>query len=216
MVDPVVAKVRHVAPESARFVGVVLEVAPEVAAQNHKPGQYIVVRGDGSPTFLAVSSPPGEHAALELLLGPPAVAALRPEVGAEWRIDPPAGPGFPVERARGRDALLFGVGSAVGPLRALLEAMRNERAEHGRIVLYAGARHPDDHVYRRWEPSWRADGIEVRRAVSRPFVQDLVELDAPSLTHTEAFVCGHSEMVQGVKERLISLGLDAAHIHQNY
>lgn len=214
--SPVPAKVRHVAAESARFVGVVLEVDPEIAAHNDRPGRYIVVRGAGSPTFLAVASPPGEHAALELLLGPPAMEALRPEVGAEWQIDPPAGRGFPIERARGRDVLLLGVGSAVGPLRALLETMRKDRSSYGRITLYAGARHADDHVYRGWESSWRADGIEVRRAVSRPFVQELAALDGHRLSEAEVFISGHQAMMDGVTEKLTALGLGAEHIHRNY
>lgn len=214
--SPVRAQVRHVAAESARFHGVVLEVAPEVAALNDRPGRYIAVRGAESPTYLAVCSPPGEQAALELLLGPPAMAALAPEAGAEWLIDPPAGRGFPLEKARGRDVLLLGVGSAVGPLRALIETLRKDRASYGRVVLYAGARHQDDHVYTRWESSWYADGIEVRRTVSRPFVQELVAEDGHPLSEAEVFVCGHREMMEGVTERLVALGLGAEHIHRNY
>lgn len=212
----VVAKVRRVWAESSRYSGVLLEVTAEVAALYRRPGQYIVVHGEGEPTFLAIASAPGERAALELLLGPPAIAALEPREGAQWSIEPPAGPGFPIESAHGRDSFLLGVGTGVAPLRALIEAMRRERKLYREITLYAGASTPGDHVYRDSDAAWRADEIEVRRVVSQPFVQDVLRADQPSLANAEAFVCGHSAMVDGVREVLTELGLDERRVHQNY
>ena len=210
------ARIRRVWAESERYTGVLLEVAREVADLYQRPGQYIVVHRPEGRTFLALASAPGEHAALELLLGPPALVELKPELDDEWAIEPPDGPGFPIEAARGRDSFILGVGTGVAPLRALIECMRRHRKLYQGITLYAGASRTEDHAYRAWDALWAADGIVVRRVVSKPFVQDVLRADQPALERAEAFVCGHREMVTEVTDTLEQLGLTKDRVHLNF
>lgn len=216
MSDPSVeGVVRRVWAETAHLTGVVLEVAAEVAARYQRPGQVVKVYGD-KPTYLALAGNPNEARALELLLGPAARDALSPAAGAVWRLDPPFGPGFALQSAAGRDVLLFAVGSALAPMRPLVEALLGDRPRYGRIILYAGAHTAADLPYREDLTAWSEAGVEIHESHSHPWVQDVFRSAPPALHDPAAFVCGMPEMVQGVTEALLEAGVAAERIGKNW
>ena len=209
--------VRRVWAETAHLTGVVVEVAAEVAARYQRPGQVVKVYAEGgAPLYLALASRPGEARALELLLGPSARDALAPAEGAVWRLDPPFGPGFALEGAAGRDVLLFAVGSALAPVRPLVEALLADRPRYGRVILYAGAHTAADLPYREDLTAWREAGVEVHESHSHPWVQDVFRSAPPALRDPAAFVCGMPAMVKGVTEALLEAGIAAERIGKNW
>jgi NAD(P)H-flavin reductase len=94
--------------------------------------------------FLVIASQVGEARAFELLLGPAAADKLRLSEGLSVEIDPPAGKGFRMDDAQGKDQLLFGVGTGLAALRPVIEAIRRRRSDYGEVVLFAGAHLEED------------------------------------------------------------------------
>jgi sulfhydrogenase subunit gamma (sulfur reductase) len=211
------AVVRRVWAETPHLTGVVVEVPAEVAARYQRPGQVVKVHAPaGKPVYLALAGNPGEARSLELLLGPAAKSALAPEEGAAWHLEPPFGSGFPLDAAAGRDLLVFAVGSALAPIRALVEAVLRDRARYGRVALYVGAHTEADLPYAEDLARWASDGVEVRRSVSRPWVQDVFRHAPPPFEDPAAFVCGMPDMVKGVTEALLEAGVAAERIGKNW
>lgn len=62
--------------------------------------------------------------------------------GAEIGLRGPFGNGFPLAAFADRDALLVAGGLGIAPLRALLQALTDAPAAHGRITLLYGTREP--------------------------------------------------------------------------
>src|SRR5688572_14883289 len=110
------AIVRRVWNETPKLHGVILEVAPDVAAAYTRPGQVVVLHPRPSDkVYLAIASAVGEAQAIELLVGTEAFARLGLLEGKHIELDPPFGAGFPIEMAKGKDVFLFAVGSGLAP-----------------------------------------------------------------------------------------------------
>lgn len=217
-------------PAAAGLTEVLLDVrGTRLEGAHCAPGQYLLLGlpGHGEGYFGIASTPGIQPGQLELLVraGTPltdALIALSP--GAEVQLGPIEGRGFPVEAARGRHLLLFGTGSGIGPLRSVLEWVLRKREAAGAITLYFGARTPDGFAYLSELARWRAEGIEVIQTVSQPgdsgwtgltgYVQHHVP--RADLSGAVAFLCGHEEMVKGVREVLVLRGLPPERIFTNY
>ena len=211
------AVVRRIWDETPRLKGVLLEVEEAVARQYQRPGQIVVVHPNATEqVYLAISSPPGEARGLELLVGPQAAAKLALAEGVTLELDPPTGRGFPVELAQGQDVLLFAVGSALAPMRPRVESIRRARAQYGRVTLFMGAHSEEDFPYAREYEDWHRDQIEVVRAISRPWVQELFRARAVSVENAVAFVAGMKGMMEGVTEALIAAGMPKERIGKNW
>lgn len=210
------AVVRRVWDETPRLKGVEMEVSKEIARKYERPGQVVVLRPNGTDqVYMALASSPGDET-LELLVGPAAVEKLQPKVGLEIALDPPMGKGFPLEMAEGKDVLLFAVGSALAPIRPVIEALRKNRGDYGRVVLYVGASTEADFPYQKEYDAWKRDRIDIVRAISKPWVQDLFAKDPGDLEDAVAFVCGMKEMVEGVTNVLVKAGVPAERIGKNW
>jgi NAD(P)H-flavin reductase len=203
--------------ETPALTGLVLEVDPTVAARYERPGQVVVLRPSArDAVYLAIASSPGEHAAFELLLGAPAMSKIQPADGKAIEIDPPSGKGFPIEMAEGHDVLLFAVGSALAPIRPLVEMIRRRRSAYGKVTLYAGA-HTEAHFpYRGEHDAWRRDRIDLVKAISKPYVQDLFRRDPVPVTDAVAYVCGMKDMMDAVSRALVEAGLPSERIGKNW
>ncbi len=211
------AVVRRVWRETPRLTGVVLEVPEAVAKQYTRPGQIVVLHANQrDKVYLAISSAVGEAAAIELLLGPGAVDKIHPVEGATIEIDPPSGKGFPIETASGKDVLLFAVGSALAPIRAVIHAIRKNRSDYGRVVLFAGAHTEDEFPYRREFDAWKRDRIDLVRAISKPWIQEIFVRDPIPVHDAVAFVCGMNEMMEAVTETLVAAGMHVKHVGRNW
>mgnify|MGYP001317179867 CR=1 FL=1 len=211
------AKVIKIKEESTGLLAATLEVAADVSAAYSKPGQYIVLHPKASekPVFMALASAPG-HTELELLIGQPAADKLQFTEGSTVRIDPPAGNGYPVDLAKGKNVILFAVGSGMSAIRSLIEYIRANRDEFRNVDVFLGAHTEESHPYRQHDEAWAADNISIHRTTSRPWVQDVFRNSSVSAENAVAFVCGMKEMVTGVTEALTDAGMDAELIRQNY
>ncbi|MBZ4418710.1 NAD-binding oxidoreductase [Myxococcus sp. RHSTA-1-4] len=224
------ATVSTTAPAADGLTDLVLDIqgTPLVGTHAH-PGQYVRLRLPGAPEgMFAIASPPapqGTHWEFLLKAGATlADALIRLPPGARVEVTPPEGRGFPLEHARGRDVLLFATGSGISPIRSLIASIRHERDAYGRVTLYFGARTPGAFAY--WDElhEWEAGGVRVVRTCSQPgasgwqgltgYVQ--AHLGEEPVEGAVAFLCGQSQMVQGVKATLQARGVSKDSIFLNY
>jgi NAD(P)H-flavin reductase len=120
--------------------------------------------------------------------------------------------------------LLFATGSGISPIRSVIASVRRERDAYGRVTLYFGARTPSAFAYSDELHEWEAGGIRVVSTVSQPGVsgwQGLTgyvqaHLGEEPLDNVMAFLCGQSQMVQGVKATLQARGVPTSAVHLNY
>jgi sulfhydrogenase subunit gamma (sulfur reductase) len=200
-----------------------------LAGTHQRPGQYVHLRLPGLEEGLfAIASPPGSTDRWDLLVKegsrlPDALIHL--PLGSRVEVTQPKGRGFPLERARGKDLLLFATGSGISPIRSVIESIRLEREAYGRVTLYFGARTPSAFAYARDIEAWEDARIRVVRTVSQPGASGWQGLtghvqahlaEEPLAPGTVAFVCGQQEMIQGVMEVLRARGLPTSAIHQNF
>lgn len=218
------------APAADELTDLSLDIGGTPLVGSHLvPGQYVRVRlpevGEG---LFAIASPPapaGSRWEFLLKSGSPLPDSLvRLPMGARVEVSRPEGRGFPLERARTRDLLLFATGSGISPIRSVIESLRRERDAYGRVALYFGARTPSAFAYTEEFHQWEASRIHVVRTVSRPgasgwqgltgYVQE--HLAEEPLSNALAFVCGQAEMVQGVMRALVERGLPQDCIFLNF
>ncbi len=224
------ATVAAQAPAADELTDLTLDIAGTPLVGSHLlPGQYVRLRlpevGEG---LFAIASPPapaGTRWSFLLKSGSPladALVGLQPGAGVET--SRPQGRGFPLELARGKHLLLFATGSGISPIRSVIESLRQDRDAYGRVTLYFGARTPGAFAYTEEFHLWEASRIRVVRTVSRPGASGWQGLTGHVQQHlaeepvenTVAFVCGQSEMVQGVVAALATRGLPRSAIHLNF
>mgnify|MGYP001608500202 CR=1 FL=1 len=139
----------------------------------------------------------------------------------------PAGKGYPLPEARGQDLFLFGAGSGITPLRAVLHEVIRERGAYGEVKLYYGVRKASGFPYRDELGAWLTQRVEVTRVCSQPdpgtwqnltgHVQDILRQRQPRLAPGACvFVCGMQGLVEGVKAVVGELGLPAQRVFQNF
>lgn len=199
------------------MTGVELEVPDEVTNAYVKPGQYLVLHAkDGKKVFIVIASPPGTPRLLDLLLGEAALEKLQPVAGQTIEVDAAAGNGFPIDIAKGNDVLLFATGSAIAAMRPVIEMIRQNRADYGRVTLYFGARNAEEFAYGAHFDDWIRDRVDVIRTVSKPWIQDLFAKDPVPVDRAVAFVCGQKEMMESTTAVLVGAGLAADRIRRNW
>jgi NAD(P)H-flavin reductase len=224
------ATVAQSSPAADGLTDLVLDIQGTPLVGTHlRPGQYVRLRlPDLQEGLFAIASPPEPQGTRwEFLLkdgSPLPDALIRLPPGAQVHVTPPEGKGFPLERARGHDLLLFATGSGISAIRSVIASIRRERDAYGRVTLYFGARTPGAFAY--WDElhEWEAGGVRVVRTVSQPgasgwqgltgYVQ--AHLGEDSIAGAVAFLCGQSEMVQGVKATLQARGVPRGDIHLNF
>jgi len=217
-------------PAADGLTDLVLDIqgTPLVGTHAH-PGQYVSLGLPGmEPSLFAIASPPEPQGTRwEFLIkdgGPLPDALVRLSPGAQVKVSAPKGKGFPLERARGHDLLLFATGTGISAIRPVIASVRRERESFGRVKLYFGARTPGAFAYQGELHSWEEGGIQVVRTVSQPgasgwqgltgYVQ--AHLGEDTVQDAMAFVCGQSSMSQGVMDALKDRGMPRGHIFFNY
>jgi NAD(P)H-flavin reductase len=218
--------------ETATFRGVRLAFPPELAREHVRPGQVVEIRTAAGEAFFALASAPDPGAVAELLVkrgGRVADAVVAGAVpGRTLEMTRPFGEGFPVEDADGRDVLLFAAGSAIGPIRALVQHLMTHRNRVGRITLFYGQRRGDEFAYRAEHLDWERRGIRVVLCPSAAAdawqgVRGRVQEVARSLAFGGAppgdavvFVSGMTAMVDDVRRTLAAAGVPAGRVHANF
>jgi NAD(P)H-flavin reductase len=141
------------------------------------------------------------------------VLGVRGPFGTRWR----------VEDGAGRDLVLVAGGVGLAPLRPALLTALASRTAHGRVVLVAGARGPDEFLFRDELRAWadRTD-VEILLTVDSPasgwpgpvgFVTEplaRLELDGD---RTTALLCGPEPMMRFCADVLLRKGVAATDLH---
>lgn len=192
------------------------------------PGQYLKLSIDelGEGVFAIASGPDVTGRAFELLVkegSPVSDALISAARGTKVKLTAPEGNGFPLERARGRDVILFATGSGISAIRSLLMVLLKDRDAYGRVTLYFGARTPRAFAYEPEFEEWARHRITLVRTVSeqsapgwqglRGYVQH--HLPEDGLHDAVAFVCGQEQMVEDVRGSLRERGMPDENIFLN-
>ncbi|HTK66385.1 MAG TPA: FAD/NAD(P)-binding protein [Pseudonocardia sp.] len=131
----------------------------------------------------------------------------------------PFGTSWDLESAECRDLLIVAGGVGLAPLRPVLLGALARRAAFGRIVLVAGARAPEEFLFRDQLARWSAMAdLEVAITVDRPargwsglvgFVTEPLARLALDPDRTTAFVCGPETMMRLSANVLLAKGMSA-------
>jgi NAD(P)H-flavin reductase len=215
--------------------------APALVKSHTTPGQYVKAAffDDDVARPYALCNRPGTKGksgpVLEFLLKQPAThegdarseRLLALTSSDRVSVSPAQGKGFPVDAAKGRPLWLFGVGSGIAPLKAVVDAVVADRSAYGDVQLAYGVRDAAELAFRDRFAQWAGLSVRVVPVVSRvgegstPWdgrvgrVQDHLPpvVDAAS---THVFVCGLPEMEKAVTAAVQALGVRAEHIHRNW
>jgi NAD(P)H-flavin reductase len=218
--------------ETAAFRGIRLALPPTLARAHERPGQVVKARTEAGEAFFALASAPDPGGTAELLVkrgGAVADALVAAAVpGRSIDLTRPFGAGFPVEEAEGRDVLVFAAGSAIGPIRALLQHLIIHRKRFGRVTLFYGQRRGAEFAYRAEHLDWERRGIRVVLCPSgeddawqgvRGWVQEVARSlafgGAPP-GEAVAFVSGMTAMVDDVRLTLAAAGVPPGRVHANF
>jgi NAD(P)H-flavin reductase len=134
----------------------------------------------------------------------------------------PFGTSWGMETAVGRDLLIVAGGVGLAPLRPVLLGALARRASYGRVVVVAGARSPDEFLFRDQLAEWTAmPGVQVELTIDQPapgwgghvgFVTEPLARLALDPQQTIAFVCGPEPMMRFCANVLLAKGIAATDI----
>ncbi len=210
------ATVTEIWDETPGLTGVRLSVDTSATESHQQPGQVIAIHTDHTkPRYMVLASAP-LSSPFEILLGSEARTALQLGVGQSVQFSGPSGPGFPVKKAHNKDVLIFATGSAIAAVRPLIDLIRSQRSEFGRVNVYFGARTSDAFPYHREYDGWRKDRIDLSTSVSPEYVQTSFVNDPLNLDDAIAFVCGSLAMMDDVTTVLGQFGLGPDRVFRNW
>ncbi len=218
--------------ETRELRGIRLALPPTLAQHHVRPGQVVKIRSRAGEAFFALANAPDPGALAELLVkrggrvADSAIAAAVP--GASLELTRPFGSGFPIEEAEGRDVLLFAAGSAISPIRSVIQHVAAHRNRFERVTLFYGQRRGADFAYRAEYVEWERRGVRVVLCPSREDdawqgVRGRVQEVARSLAFggsppgdAVAFVAGMTAMVDDVRRTLAAAGIPPERVHANF
>lgn len=217
--------------EGRENFGLELEVSEEFDQAYRSPGQYVTLRLPGMKARFFVIAARPERGRWEFLIdrdGGFGQALEGLKVGDLIEISLPEGPGFSLEEAVGKKALLFSTGSGVATVRSLLEAwLRRESSKRPeKIVLYHGEEAPGVGTYEALFAKWRREGVVIHRAfasgaeeeegeVVSGFVQEAFQAHPEELEEVFVYLSGAAVMIDAVTELLTSRGLREERLKTN-
>ncbi|MBC8460814.1 MAG: FAD/NAD(P)-binding protein [Deltaproteobacteria bacterium] len=152
--QPNLARIERILPQIANHRLFQLKFVDDdlVKAFSHIPGQFVevTVLGVGEAP-ISISSPPTRPGIIEICVrkaGLVTSALFELQKGDHIALRGPFGRGFPMAALNGQDLLLVAGGLGMAPLRSLLQAVLDDRASYGELVLMYGARNPDDLLFK--------------------------------------------------------------------
>ena len=196
-------------------------------ARGFAPGQFNMLYafgiGEAPISFSGDPADPTRLVHTIRAVGPVTRALCALRVGDSLGVRGPFGSAWPVERARGRDAVFVGGGIGIAPLRPAIYRVLADRAAYGRVVVLVGTRRPEDRLFGAELAEWRAAGvIEVHETVDTAggdwtgdvgVVTTLLPrlgLDGP---RSVAFLCGPEVMMRFTAYDLIGAGVDPGEVY---
>ena len=189
----------------------------------HKPGQCAMLSmpGVGEALFSITSSPTNkEYVEFSIKKCGCVTSWLHAaEVGQQITVRGPYGNGFPVETEfKGQDMLFIAGGIGLAPVRSVINYVRDNRANYGKVDIVYGSRSKDDLVFfKEIIDEWKADSsINVHLTIDREqegwdghvgFVPTYVKELGFEPTKT-AVLCGPPIMIKFTLQGLSELGFD--------
>lgn len=156
-------------------------------------------------------------------VGPVSKGLCELSVGDMLGVRGPFGSHWPLEQVEGKDVVIAAGGLGLAPLRTTIYSILAQRERYKRLILFYGARTPDDILYRRelarWSkqvdleilitvdqatPPWRGSVGVVTRLVPQASLDPL---------NTVAFLCGPEVMMRFTILELMKRGLAAEQIY---
>jgi NAD(P)H-flavin reductase len=200
-------------------------VGPELPA--FLPGQFMMLYRHGvGEVAISVSGDPAAHdGSLTHTIrdvGAVSHALCRAGPGDIIGVRGPFGTSWGLHEAAGSDLVIVAGGVGLAPLRPALLGALAVRAQFGRIVLIAGARGPDEFLYRQQLAAWSDEpDLEVKLTVDLPAVgwngevgfvtEPLARLDVRP-ARTIALLCGPEPMLRFAAGALLRKGVAATRI----
>lgn len=194
----------------------------------HRPGQcaMLSIPGVGEALFSITSSPTQtEYVEFSIKKCGCVTDWLHSmNVGQQITIRGPYGNGFPVEEdLKGKDLLFIAGGIGLAPLRSVINYVRDNRANYGKVRIVYGARSKDDLVdYEEIIQEWmKSEGIEVNLTIDRAqdgwdghvgFVPNYVKELNPDLGMT-VLMCGPPVMIKFTLAGLKELGFRESQVY---
>ena len=189
----------------------------------HKPGQCAMLSmpGVGEALFSITSSPTNKDYVEFSIKKCGCVTSWlhAAEVGQQITVRGPYGNGFPVETEfKGQDMLFIAGGIGLAPVRSVINYVRDNRANYGKVDIVYGSRSKDDLVFfKEIIDEWKADSsINVHLTIDREqegwdghvgFVPTYVKELGFKPTKT-AVLCGPPIMIKFTLQGLSELGFD--------
>ena len=228
--DWLLTEVKEITQETPLFYGLQLAPVEEEARFDFQAGQCVrILSPDGRESIFAIASEPEEKEFIGFLLkdqeGSVARDLRRLRAGDRLKISLPFGKGYPLERLKGKEVVLVGIGSGLSPLRSLLKSMLRREHQFNKIALIYGVRTPEDLPYKSDFELW-AKKVDLHLAMSQPgrsewsgFVGRVTHLLPTLSLHpelTRACVCGTRAMQEEVTNLLERTGISKENVLFNH
>ena len=194
----------------------------------HIPGQRAMLSMPGvSEAMISITSSPTNRDFMEFSVkrcGCLSNWLHSMEVGQQITVRGPYGNGFPVETEfRGKDLLFIAGGIGLAPLRSVINYVRDNRKNYGKVRIIYGARSVDDLVaYGEIEDEWKlTEGVEVNLTIDNPdrewgghvgFIPNYVKELNPDLGMT-VVMCGPPVMIKFTLAGLKELGFKDTQVY---
>ncbi|MGN1248524.1 MAG: FAD/NAD(P)-binding protein [Candidatus Spyradocola sp.] len=195
---------------------------------DHMPGQcaMLSIPGVGEAMFSITSSPTNtEYMEFSIKKCGCLTQWLHAmDVGQQITIRGPYGRHFPVENElKGKNLLFVAGGIGLAPLRSVINYVRDNRKDYGKIMIVYGSRSKEDLVdYHEILDEWMADeGVEVKLTIDRPqddwdghvgFVPNYVKELEPDLDYN-VLMCGPPIMIKFTLAGLKELGFKETQVY---
>ena len=200
----------------------------------HKPGQCAMLSmpGVGEALFSITSSPTNtEYVEFSIKkCGCVTEWIHGVEVGQQVTVRGPYGNGFPVETEfKGKDMLFIAGGIGLAPVRSVINYVRDNRANYGKVDIVYGSRSKEDLVhYQEIINEWMTDpSINVHLTIDREqenwdghvgfvpnFVKEVAEkFDEEKKAKTTAVLCGPPIMIKFTLQGLGEIGFNKEQIY---
>ena len=212
------AGIRDVATGIKLFQIELTEPEGQATVAEYRPGQFAFVSafGAGEAPF-GIASVRGPHLEFAVsALGHVTHTLHAFEVGDPLGVRGPLGNWFPLDEIQGRDVVIIGGGIGGAPLRPVIQAILDNRADYGHVTILWAARSPDLLVFTDEFEDWGAvPGTNFHVTVDQGddswtgnvgLITKLLEEVDPSAEGAVSITCGPPIMIHFVFLTLAKLG----------
>ena len=229
-VDPMMPRpfvVKRVRKELPDTFTLELGPADQAGPIEFLPGQFNMLYAYGvGEVPISISSDPTDPSLVAhttRFVGSVTEALVNTKPGSLIGVRGPFGTHWPVDNAQGEDVVFIAGGIGLAPLRPAIYRVLAERQKYGNVLIFYGARTPEDLLFRKELQSWRSRfdinvHVTVDRATGRwngkvGFVTQLIRSGGFDRHSSVAFICGPELMMRYSIQKLQEQGLANDRIH---